>query len=51
MRECNGDDFSAVQVQAWFNLNGITPEPWEVQAVMGVWRELVKSMSQDTERQ
>lgn len=46
MRECNGEDFSAVQVQAWFTLNGISPEPWEVQAIMGIWRELLKSRNE-----
>lgn len=47
MRECNGDDFSAGAVQAWFNLNGIQPEPWEVQAVCGVWRVLVRVRSDE----
>ena len=46
MREMNGDEFSAMQVQSWFSLNGITPEPWEVQAVMRVQRELVRSRSE-----
>ncbi|QDP59303.1 MAG: hypothetical protein Tp136SUR676911_42 [Prokaryotic dsDNA virus sp.] len=49
IRTMNGDDFSAQAVQSWFSLHGIKPAPFEVQAVMGIWRCLCKSQKKPSE--
>lgn len=43
MREMNGENMDAVNIKSWFDLMGLSPHPWEVQAVSGITRKLNES--------
>ena len=43
IREMSGDDLTPVNYKAWFDLMDIKPAAWEVRAVAGITRMMMKS--------
>ena len=39
----SGDELTPVNYKAWFDLMGIKPAAWEVKAVAGITRMMMKS--------
>lgn len=43
IREMSGDELTPVNYKAWFDLMGIKAKPFEVKAVSGITRMMMKS--------